>query len=62
MHRFKRIIYIINKTIGFFGLGCGIGRILDKDFKLASFILLIVSILFAIDHLLDSYRRIKEDF
>lgn len=56
MNKIGRIIRVINRTIGFFGLGLGIGRIFEKDYKLASFVLLAVSVLFAIEYSLEKYK------
>jgi hypothetical protein len=57
MKIFKDIVYIINKTIGMFGLGFGIGRMLYGDYELASWILLSVLIFFVIGYFTERLSR-----
>lgn len=57
MEIFKDIIYIINRTIGLFGFGFGIGRMLYGDYEFASWMLFSVLIFFVIGYFTE--RRSK---
>lgn len=57
MKIFKDIVYVINKTIGMFGLGCGAARMFDGDYELASWILFIVLIFFVIGYFTERWSR-----
>lgn len=50
MYIFKETMGVINRTFGSFGFGFGISQILNGNYKIASFALLIVSILFIVGY------------
>ena len=50
MYIFKETMGVINRTFGSFGFGFGISHILNGNYKIASFALLIVSILFIVGY------------
>jgi len=45
------VFEFLARTIGSFGIGFGIARIFNEDYKTASWVLLITSILFMINYL-----------
>lgn len=57
MKIFKEVIGVINRTIGSFALGFGAVRVFTEDYKTASWILLIVSILFIIGYFIERWSN-----
>lgn len=55
MENFNEIINFLIRTIGSIGLGYGIGKVFYKDYKIASWILSIVSILLMIGYCVEKY-------
>lgn len=55
MKIFKEVIGIINRTIGAFAFGFGTVRVFTEDYKTASWVLLIVSILFIIGYFVERW-------
>lgn len=57
MEIFKEIIGIINRTICTFGLGFGASRMFNGDYKTASWVLFVVSILFMVGYFVERWSH-----
>ena len=62
MKIFREIICIINRTIGLFCFGFATNRIFIGDYKVASWLLFAISILFMISYFTERLSNLKETF
>ena len=57
MKIFKEILEIIIPNIGTFGLGFGISNLFKGNYQIASYVLLVVSILFLVGYFVERWSK-----
>lgn len=57
MKIFKEIIGIVNRTIATFGFGFGVAKLFNGEYKLTSWVLFGVSILFMIGYFTERWSK-----